>query len=76
MPTSTSMMMASILAQQFVKLQAPPCSGSEGGVVPLTPRSTLVSYGWALPPTDMHQCGLQQNGSDSQEDARKVAGDS
>ena len=43
MPMSTSMVMASILARQFVKLQAPPFSGSEGGEVPPSLRSKPVS---------------------------------
>ena len=42
MPTSTSMVMVSFLAWQFVKLQAPPCSGSEGEVPPFL-RSKPVS---------------------------------
>ena len=43
MPASTSRVMASILARQFVKLQAPPCSGREGGEVPPSLRSKPVS---------------------------------
>ena len=43
MPASTSRVMDSILARQFVKLQAPPCSGNEGGEVPPSLRSKPVS---------------------------------